>query len=74
MGDMRRAALAIGCGDSDLRARIASKLSEGGRGSNISRVEIVQMAERQGRAQGTTGQRKCLLLQRGHHDDDVGAR
>ena len=30
MGDMRSAALVIGCGDSDLRARIASDQSYGG--------------------------------------------
>ena len=29
-GDMRRATLVIGCGDSDLRARIASDRSDGG--------------------------------------------
>ena len=32
MGDMRRAALVIGCGDSDLRARITSNWLEGERG------------------------------------------
>ena len=49
-------------------------MSQGGRGSNLSKVAINKMAERHGCGQGTTGQRKRLLIQRGHHNDDVGAR
>ena len=54
VGYMRRAALVIGCGDSDLSARIASDRSEGvGFKSvlslNFLRVAIGQMAEPQGR-------------------------
>ena len=44
MGDMRRATLVIGCGDSALRARMASDRSDGG-GSNLSRVAIDHMAD-----------------------------
>ena len=35
MGDLRRAAPVIGCGESDLRARITSNCSEGGGGSEF---------------------------------------
>ena len=71
---MRREALVIECGDSDLRARIASNRSEEG-GSNMLRVAIDQMDERHGRSQGTIGrqQQKKILLKRGHCDNDVGA-
>ena len=54
MVDMRRAALVTGCGNLDLRARIASNCSKGG-GLNLSRVAINQMAERHGPGQGMTG-------------------
>ena len=38
MEDMRKAALVIGCGDTNLRARIASNRSEGG-GGGVESVE-----------------------------------
>ena len=53
VGDMRRKSLVIGCGDSDLSARIASDRSAGVGFDSVlsldfSRVAIDQMAERHG--------------------------
>ena len=72
LGGMRRAALVIGCGNSNLLARNAPNRSE--RGLDLSKVAIYQMAERHGRGEGTTGRRKQLLLQCSHRYNDVGAR
>ena len=66
MGDMRMASLVIGCGDSDLRARIAYYWSDDG-GSNLLRVVNDQMDERHSRGQGTgRHQQKRFLLLHGH--------
>ena len=69
---MRKAALVIGCSDSDLHNRIAYNWSEGG-GLNLLRVTINRMAERHGHGQGMMGRRKGLLIRRGHHNNDMGA-
>ena len=48
-------------------------IGQRGRGSNLSRVAIYQMAEHHGRGQGKMVRRKRLLLRRGHCNNDVGA-
>ena len=78
---MRRTALVIGCGDSDLSSRIAYDRLEGmGSKSFLSldflRVAISHMAERHGcsRARGRDDEKNGSSSNADIHNDDVGAR